>query len=100
MLWLRPGQGTWSREDSAGVTEEVSDSELGCARSSEPVSGERERSHVEVRSLYHCIVKTMHFLKLTQFSVICFASRPPRKKIKLEYFASKENSRNYLRKMK
>ena len=42
MAWLRPGQGSWSGEDSAGVTEEVSNrrgSELGWARSSEPVSG-------------------------------------------------------------
>lgn len=42
VAWLRPGQGSWSVEDSAGVAEEVSDcrvSELGWARSSEPVSG-------------------------------------------------------------
>lgn len=49
MAWLRPGQGTWSREDSAGVAEGVSDrlgSELGWARSSEPVSGGEMSSHV------------------------------------------------------
>lgn len=36
----------------------------------------RERSHVEVRSLHHCIIKTMHFLKLTYF-LLFFASFPP-----------------------
>lgn len=42
VAWLRPGQGSWSGEDSAGVAEGVSDrrgSELGWARSSEPVPG-------------------------------------------------------------
>lgn len=47
---LRPGQGSWSGEDSAGVAkEEVSDrrcSELGWARSSEPVPG-GERSGLQ-----------------------------------------------------
>ena len=41
VAWLRPGQGSWSGEDSAGGAKEVSDrrgSELGWARSSEPVS--------------------------------------------------------------
>lgn len=40
VAWLRPGQGSWSGEGSAGVAKEVSDrrgSELGWARSSEPV---------------------------------------------------------------
>lgn len=42
VAWLRPGQGSWSGEGSAGVAKEVSDrrgSELGWARSSEPVPG-------------------------------------------------------------
>lgn len=42
VAWLRPGQGSWSEEDSAVVVEGVSDrrgSELGWARSSEPVPG-------------------------------------------------------------
>lgn len=45
VAWLRPGQGSWSREESACVAGEVSDrrgSELGWARSSEPVSGGRD----------------------------------------------------------
>lgn len=47
--WLRPGQDSWSGEDSADVAQEGSDrrcSELGWARSSEPVPA---GSHVWVR---------------------------------------------------
>lgn len=46
--WLRPGQSSWSVGDSADVAQQGTDrrgSELGWARSSEPVSAE---THVQI----------------------------------------------------